>query len=62
MDKQLEHHINNLKSALDKDLKYNPKKVKDMLAFQISITYIDNALKKKLLSKAQFLRLVKAKP
>jgi len=61
MDKQLLHHINVLKSSLTKDGQYNPKKIKDMLAFQISITYIDNAMKKKVLTRAQLAKALKEK-
>ena len=59
MEKQLLHHIKHVKSAMNRAHKLDKSKIKDMLAFQISITYIDNAMNKGLLSQADFIKLIK---
>ena len=59
MEKQLLHHIKNIKSSMNRAFKVDMSKVKDPFAFQISMTYVDNAINKGLLSQSEFIKLVK---
>ena len=59
MEKQLMHHIKNVKSAMNRAHRLDKSKIKDEFAFMISVTYIDNAINKGLLSQADFIKLIK---
>lgn len=52
MEKQLATHIKNVKKHMTKG-KFDRKKVKDDLALTISVTYIDNAIKRGELTERQ---------
>jgi hypothetical protein len=53
MQKQLNSHIKNIKSAFVRG-KFDKSKAKDMLAYQISLTFIDNALNSGLITEDAF--------
>lgn len=57
MQKQLNIHIKNIKSAFVRG-KFDKSRVKDTLAYQISLTFIDNALEKGLITEAAFKKAV----
>ena len=60
MEKQLLGHIKNLKSSLNRG-KYDKKKVKDAFAFQVSLTYIDRAIERGVLTESALKQLLTGK-
>jgi hypothetical protein len=61
MNTQTMSHIENIKSALNSKNQFDPKKVKDDFAFRISITHVEEAIKKGLITEKQLMSILKKK-
>jgi hypothetical protein len=57
MQKQLDLHIENIKSAFVNG-KFDKSKIKDMLSYQVSLTFVDNALNKDLITEESFKKAI----
>jgi hypothetical protein len=60
MEKQLANHIKNLKKHITRG-QFDRRKVKDDFALTISITYIENAIKKGEITEKQLKQVLKGR-